>query len=480
MIGAELGYGAGQGVGAMLGGNLMNRRLAKDLNPMRAALEQTIGEQVRAGVPLSPQQQMVASVIGDDRKFARLAGSPARALELGGLFEPVAPKVAHHREYVIRAGSELAQRYGIDLQPGDTATVKIPYDQNDREMPGFEIEQFNRASEGGDEERLMFGTGLRGRSLEYATNLSTGYAEKALTPEDERKLYTSVVELLRPEVRVDPDTGLEVRRPGAIPPYTRRALMSRPEGAQFLAQVEQSWEAGVAPPLELPGATSAPRVSPEDAQAAAASAASTPTIPPEVAMPPQEQGRPSLWELAGTGDVTGPVPSIARGFHRLPGSLLGQFPAETEAGTYVNGIKERLIDGLRRNPRYAEGEAERLFKAIDIKPGAFDSAGAMKSRVIGFDDVLEQIENEMQEVVTERRALVSGETRQHAMDTLQIVRNTRQILTPPRARSTSQAQEMIRTGVPGSKFLVRGHYEPDGRVIVDPTEDWIVVEVEPR
>lgn len=458
--------GFGAFFGGMLGQNIQQRRLAKDLNPLRAALEQNIQQLIAAGVPLTPQQQMIAASVADPRAFAQLAGSPAGALELGKAFnQQVDSKPTHYREFVVRHDSELAQRYKLGLAEGDTATVKVPYDANDRELPGFEIEQFQRASEADGSMPSMFGNSLRGRSLEYVTTLTPGYVEGKLTPEQERIYYTSISELLRPEERVDPDTGLPVRRPGAIPTFVERALKLNPKGSQFLAQTLAAWQAGVQPPLDLPGAASDPANDPNTPPPVPPT---TPTIPPDVAIPPQDAGKPTLWELFGSGDVTGPVPAIARGLHRLPGSLLGEFPEQTEAGTYVNGIKERLIDGLRRNPRYAEGEAERLFKAIDIKPGVFDSASSGQSRVIGFDDVLQQIENEMQEVVTGRRALVSGETRQHAMDTLQIVRNTRQILAPPRVYSLQQAQDFIRTHNPGTKFL----FNEDG--------NWVMYEVEPR
>jgi hypothetical protein len=469
----ELLQSSGTFLGQWTGGKLTERKLAKDLNPMRAALAESTpyvgpmaNQQSRdAAAALTPQQRMVASTVHDPRQFARLAGSPAGALELGGLMAPTKP--TRVRELVVHADDPLNQELGVGLKTGESATVKLNYDANDQLLPGFEIDNYRTRTEndGDGEQPSMFGTGLRGRALQYATEMSTAYAEKSLTPEDERKLYTSITELMRPEEHVDPDTGLPVRRPGAIPHFTRRALMSRPEGAQFLQYVEQSWATGVQPPLGLPNALSDPN---NDPNVPPPIPNTTQTIPDESAIPPQDQGKPSLWELALSGDVTGPVASIARGAHRLPGSLLGEFPEQTEAGTYVNGIKERLIDGLRRNPRYAEGEAERLFKAIDIKPGVFDSASSMQSRVVAFDDVLQQIESEMHEVVTGRRAMVSRETRQHAMDTLQIVRNTRQILAPPRVHSDQQFSEFVRTSPPGAKFL----YKENG--------NWELYEVEPR
>lgn len=438
-VGAALGRGLGVGLGGIVGQNIAERRAAKQLNPFREALLGAIPQ----GVQLTPQQQMIAAAVQDPRAFARLAQSPQGALELGGMLQPQAATPAYQREFVVRHDSELNQRFGLNLGPGDTATIKLSYDANDNQLPGFEIEHFSRASEG--DEDFPFGGSRLGRSDSHIVNLAEGYARGTLTPEQERIFETAVKNVTAPYRYTDPDTGLLVERRGELPDYAIRALQMRGKVAQDGVILSLAGD-----PVHL-----ARQPSPEAEQQHNALAASLRTIPTDAMPEAKALENDTIYEIIASGDVMGPGARSARFLHQIP--LVGELvpgQEETEAGREVAGISERIVKGLQQNPRFAEGEAARILKNIrGIEPSAFRSTSGALSELIGVDRILARIEAEMQEVVTGRRALVSGETRQHAMDTLQFVRHWRGVLVPPRVKPES-IQEFARTAVPGQKVIV--------------------------
>ena len=448
-VGAALGHGLGVGLGGIVGQNIAERRAARQLNPFREALLGAIPQ----GAQLTPQQQMIAAAVQDPRAFARLAQSPQGALELGGMFQPQAATPAYQREVVVRHDSELNQRFGLNLAPGDTATVKLSYDANDNLLPGVEIEQFSRASE--SDEPGPFGGSVRGRSLEHMVNLAEGFAAGTLDDQQERVFLTAVTNYRQPERYTDPDTGLLVERRAELPDFVMQALRSR--GYSVVDE-------GILPPVGGDPVRLARQPSPEAAQQHNALMQAMPTIPADALPEAKALENATIYEIIASGDVMGPGARSARFLHQLPligGLVPGQ--EETEAGREVAGISERIVKGLQQNPRFAEGEAARILKNIKgIEPSAFRSTSGALSELIGVDRILARIEAEMQEVVTGRRALVSGETRQHAMDTLQFVRHWRSVLVPPRVKPES-IQEFARTAVPGQKVIVE--YAPSDREI---------------
>src|SRR5690606_40469512 len=161
----------------------------------------------------------------DPRVFARLAQSPQGALELSGMLQSQAATPAYQREFVVRHDSELNQRFGLNLAPGDTATVKLSYDANDNLLQGVEIEHFSRASESGED--LPFGGSRLGRSDSHIVNLAEGYARGTLTPEQERIFETAVKNVTAPFRYTDPDTNVLVERRGGLPDCASRPRRAR-------------------------------------------------------------------------------------------------------------------------------------------------------------------------------------------------------------------------------------------------------------
>src|SRR5690606_9649456 len=324
-VGAALGHGLGVGLGAIVGQNIAERRAARQLNPFRKALLSAIPQ----GAQLTPQQQMIAAAVQDPRAFARLAQSPQGALALSGMLQPQPQTAtpAYQREIVVRHDSELNQRFGLNLAPGDTATIKLSYDANGNQLPGVEIEHFSRASE--RDEPGPFGGSVRGRSLEHMVNLAEGFAAGTLDDQQERIFLTSVTNYRQPERYVDPDTGLLVERRAELPDFVMQALRSRGYSVA---------DEGILPPVGGDPVRLARQPSPEAAQQHNALMQAMPTIPADALPEAKALENDTIYEIIASGDVMGPGARSARFLHQLPligGLVPGQ--EETEAGREVAG-----------------------------------------------------------------------------------------------------------------------------------------------
>lgn len=154
-LGQSLGMG-GAGLGAIVGQNIMENRMAKKLNPMRQALLETqpyngpmaspesqqAAQQVQSSY--TPEQAVVMRTAQDPRLFARLAQTPEGALALASVMK----RAQGERDLVVHAGDELDKRYGLGLQPGEAATITKKYDANDHEIPGWTLKAFHAKAGG--------------------------------------------------------------------------------------------------------------------------------------------------------------------------------------------------------------------------------------------------------------------------------------------------------------------------------------------
>jgi hypothetical protein len=180
----------------------------------------------------------------------------------------------------------------------------------------------------------------------------------------------------------------------------------------------------------------------------------TPTLPEDARVLPPSPGQPSVGELALSGQVTGPIPALARFLTRIPGLGI-DFPEQASIAAELPNIRNRIVKALQTNPRYAVMERQDIIANLDIDPKLVDSPQAFVNRLIGVDQFLERLENEMFEVVTGRAQLVSGETRQHAMDTWNTVRYWRGHLLPQRLETREQIERFRDQMPPGTTFTAR-------------------------
>ena len=115
-------------------------------------------------------------------------------------------------------------------------------------------------------------------------------------------------------------------------------------------------------------------------------------------VPLQQQmdaARPTLWDI--TEGSTGIVPSLQEGWTNIAGQFgAGGFEDVVENRQMFDIEKNNLIRALSINPRFPVGEMERLEREINITPSAFNSANAMRARMIAINSALStRLENEL-------------------------------------------------------------------------------------
>jgi hypothetical protein len=145
----------GKPLGQWLGGLLLDRRAAKQLNPVREALlnSQPSGgyvgpmanqQAIAAQGARTPQQQMIMAAAQDPKTFGQLAQQYG-PLELGAAIQG-APRV---REVIVHGDKDdpWNTRLGIGLKEGESASVKLQYDANDKLQPGFTVETYKTADD---------------------------------------------------------------------------------------------------------------------------------------------------------------------------------------------------------------------------------------------------------------------------------------------------------------------------------------------
>ena len=420
--------GIGAGFGARIGQNMATNRLARDIDPLRQALLSSMQQSQGHLNTMTPQQQLIYTATQDPRLFAQLAGSAQGAVNLAGSLG--APKAEPYEvQRLVSGDSELGQSLG--LRAGQEARVKFNYDGNGSLVGAPSLVANPLSGDEDDPAGIRFNQeGL----LRNITDFAEGFAGSSLTPDQERAFLTSVVDYTQPEQFTDPDTGLVRTRRNELPRYVSQALRVR--GYQYDSQ-----SGSVIPPVQEPPMPEDLAAATSASQAAGGSTdMAVSTRPPEI---------PTLFESAQQGDINGPV-AWGRRFATRFGL---QAQAELSAFSAAKTLTERVVKSLQQSPRYAEGEAQRIGEGINFDPKLIAGRTEFMQRAIAADDTLARIEQENYEVITGKRAMVPGETRQHAMATLNAIANARAWLAPRRVNSDAEAAEFNRLNPPGTPVL---------------------------
>ena len=110
-------------------------------------------------------------------------------------------------------------------------------------------------------------------------------------------------------------------------------------------------------------------------------------LPPES---PKVRPYPTVYEMFNKGWIGGPVASVGRFLTSLPLPFIsGEAPRMTEAWARVQLLTNELVNALRKNPRYAEGEREDIAKIVSLTPGFFSTGSAYMQKIIGIAIELE-------------------------------------------------------------------------------------------
>lgn len=150
------------------------------------AAPQMQGQGQQMQLPLSPRQQMIMAAAQDPRQFAMLAGSQAGALSLGEEMK----QQPRSREIVVHKGDELNERLGLGLKDAESAIVKLDYDQQDRQLPGFAITQYKTTADNteGNGARSQYPSGPLGQ-LMFINDIRAAHGQPPKTPEETEKFF---------------------------------------------------------------------------------------------------------------------------------------------------------------------------------------------------------------------------------------------------------------------------------------------------
>jgi len=252
-----------------------------------------------------------------------------------------------------------------------------------------------------------FGTGVRGGALNVFSTMATRFARGETSPEEDRVFLSAVTDYTQEEL--NPETGL-MRQP-KVPAFVSQALRER----------------GMEDILE-------------------------PAEPDITRRAYQAVGEQTVWEIADSGNLTGPVPVIGRFIGRVPG-LGGPAPGMTSAKSYVDVLKRDLIRTLQNNPKFADAERRAIEADVDIGADFFDDKEAYKQRVIGVADALERRLESMTSIANSKTA--GREERKWARNGINAIENFLEALLPPRVQTPEEAQEFIKNNPPGTPLLVK-------------------------
>jgi len=258
------------------------------------------------------------------------------------------------------------------------------------------------------------GSGSKGDILNTLIQFAPLYAAGSLEPEQRNTFMTAVTDYTqetKTEV-TDPLTGAKslLIQKNKLPDFVIEALGGKAP--------KQNATTSVGPPSKG-SATGAVANAPVMGLTAGKTS-------PEVFQVANTAPRSTLFDLAGFG--TGFVPVLVAGVARnVPLTVVGNIGTEFQQGTsLVMGIRNRLVNSLQDNPRFAVSEREMIEKQIDLAPRLITNKPAFINQVITADGVLELIETKTKNIFNEPTTGIAA--RNEAAKKLEDVRAMRDVL----------------------------------------------------
>jgi len=306
-----------------------------------------------------------------------------------------------------------------------------------------------------------FGSGLAGRSLEMFVKYAPDYAKGALDPETERYFLSAVTNYTQPTFveftnPLTGEKGIREQR-NELPDFVRTALKARgtalPTGGrpgptgQAPRPAPAAAGAGAAPVTAAPAPRPAPVVgaTPND-------------IPGEVAPIVQAAPQSTFFDLASTG--TGFVPVLVSGITRnIPLEAAGRIKPEfQQATTMLENMRNRVVNVLQENPRFAEGERKQILSELNLGPRLLDNKQSFINQIIAVDNVFDSIEAKTKALTEAKNT--GMEKRREAFKKLEEVNFIRDLL-GVRARKIDNTEQWT-SAAPG-EYLV---FDPTRKIYV--------------
>jgi hypothetical protein len=282
-----------------------------------------------------------------------------------------------------------------------------------------------------------FGTGLKGSAYNQLINLSSGFGENKLTPQQEATFMSSLRILQEPEFFID-DLGFRRQVPlQALPNFVTDVLAKRG--------------------LSLPGSDSRTTGQPPAPGEAGGAPAPAPSVlgstygvrdSKVLAKDGTDLTKLTLYEAsgAGTGIISVPSAYIAR----FP--LLGETSTgEQQANAFLSSAVNQINRGIATNPRFSEGERQAIASQLNISPSIFLNAAALKQRLIGLDRLMLSIAaGEEKKIASDQ---VPKDAKNDARTKLADINSIRDIVGIPKAPIVRSQEDLDKLNV-GDSFWV--------------------------
>ncbi len=270
----------------------------------------------------------------------------------------------------------------------------------------------------------IFGRGVTGGALNFMYMKADDFAKGKLDPENERAFMTAITEYTQPTLvtytnPLTQETGTREQR-NQLPDFVVTALKAR--------NMAVPTTTGGAP-VTGGGRVAAPQpatAAPGRARPVPAPGASVADLPPDVANVAQAAPQSTFFDLASTG--TGFVPVLVAGVARnIPLEAAGRIKPEfQQATTMLENMRNRVVNVLQENPRFAEGERKQILSELNLGPRLLDNKQSFINQIIALDNVFSGIEDKTTALTQARET--GMEKRREAFKKLEEVNFVRDLL----------------------------------------------------
>lgn len=354
-------------------------------------------------------------------------GRPLRGSFASRLAQAARPLPAEMSKFIAAADKEQQQARLLGLQAAekeiaDTKSANLKLLETQRK--GY-ADILKAAAKDKDKKGAgPFGSGLEGRSLEMFVKYAPMYAKGELDADSERYFLSAVTNYTQPrEIEfTDPLTGEKSfrRQQNALPDFVTTALKAR-------GTTLPTMRGGPGVGMGAGVGAGAPPMTPVPRVGGPLNLGATPNdIPPEVAPIVEASPQSTFFDLASKG--TGFVPVLISGVARnVPFSAAGRIGQEFQQATaMVENLRNRVVNVLQENPRFAEGERKQIFSELNIGPRLLANQVSYVNQLIALDNVFDTIETKTKELSENKNIGIAK--RQEAYKKLEEVTNIRDLL----------------------------------------------------
>jgi hypothetical protein len=294
-----------------------------------------------------------------------------------------------------------------------------------------------------------FGTGVAAATLNAFVDLPGPIMDGTASQRDEDTFITAVTDYLQPTTSVD-NLGNRVTTQKQLPPHVQAAY-----NEVMRRRAAPSNAAAAAAPVEPEEALMSIR----DRSQVFMEGGDVPAVPGQMAI------------NILSGNVTGPINSLARTLALVPGQPFGTFNEPVNAKGFHDLLSLRVLRVFQESPRFAEGERENIQRLVDTANRFWDDPQRLIGAMIGIDQALSEVERSYEQVLRGETSLVPRESYEQAAAALTSIKAYREFALPPRFTNNptdlQRLTEFARNNPPGTMMLIQ-----------NPRGQWQIGEVE--